>query len=415
MTRRANFQNIRNAFRHRNYALFLGGMTPAMVTLWMHRIAVGWLAWQLTNSLTWLGIIAFADSFPVILLSPLAGAIADRVFPLRILYLTQIVKLCQALALFAFAITGAMTIWILLGLTLIVGINQAFDAAPRHTMIPNLVPREDLPAAIAIDSAMFNASRFIGPALAGVVIVGTSVAWVFAINAAGFACYLGALTCLKLTPPVREGVKKRAFGRDIIAGWRYVAGHAGIGPALLLLTIISVIGRPVMDLLPGVSAEIFHRGAGGLAWLAGSMGLGAMIGTVWLATRGETAGLTNIIVTNTLLLSLAIMAFTATEIFPLGLFFMVTTGFSISVCGIGIQTLIQSSVDGAMRGRVMSLFVMVYRGVPAFGAVILGTIAENVGLQFAFAGGAVVCLAAWGLASQRRQRMIPALEAEKAG
>ncbi len=415
MNSRADFQNIRNAFRHRDYALFVGGMSPAMVTLWMHRVAVGWLAWELTLSPTWLGIIAFADSFPVMLLSPLAGAIADRVNPLRILRLTQTIKLAQAVALFAFTISGAMTIWLLFGLTLIVGINQAFDAAPRHTMIPKLVPRDDLPAAIAIDSAMFNASRFIGPALGGAVIVAASVAWVFAINALGFTCYMIALLCLKVTSAPHEGVKKPAYGRDIIEGWRYVAGHAGIGPALLLLTIISIIGRPVMDLLPGVSAEIFHRGAGGLAWLAASMGLGAMIGTVWLATRGPTEGLTRIAVTNTLLLSLAIMAFAATDIFPLGLLFMVIIGFCITVSSIGIQTLIQSSVDGAMRGRVMSLFVMVYRGVPALGAVMLGGIAEQASLQIAFGGGAVVCFAAWGLASQRRGRMIPALEAEKAG
>ncbi len=386
---------ILNTFRHRNFALFITAQTPAMVTLWLQRLAVGWLTWKLTGSPTWLGIIAFADMMPIILISPLAGAMTDRVNPMTPLRLAQISVTLQALALFLFTITGTMTIWILLGLAIISGINQAFSAAARHTLVANLVPHQGLPAAIAIDSAIFNAARLVGPALAGIVIATAGIAWAFAINVAGYLFFAVILFRLRVTPPERTPSPHRNILGDVIEGWHYVARHPGIGPILFLLSILAIVGRPIMDLLPGFAADVFHRDAVGLAWLTSSMGLGALFGASWLAMRGGVAGLTKVVVTTALSLALALLAFSLTDNFWLSLPFMAVTGFGIAVTNTATQTLIQTAVDGPMRGRVMSLVVLIYRGMPAFGALILGRIAEDVGLQISLAGGAVACLLAW--------------------
>ena len=410
MTRRADFQNIRNAFRHRNYALFIAAQTPAMVTLWLQRLAVGWLTWELTHSPTWLGIIAFADMMPIIIISPFAGALTDRVNPLIPLRLAQIAMTLHSLALFLFTFSGAMTIWILLGLAIISGANQALSAASRHTLVANLVPRQDLPAAIAIDSAIFNAARLVGPALAGIVIAAAGIAWAFAINVAGFTVYTVILFQLRVTAPDRPPSPHRNILWDVAEGWHYVTRHPGIGPILFLLSILAIVGRPIMDLLPGFAADVFQRDAVGLAWLTSSMGLGAMIGASWLATRGGVTGLTNVVVVTTLALGLALLAFSLTDNFWLSLPFMAVVGFGIAVTNTATQTLIQTAVYGPMRGRVMSLVVVIYRGLPAFGALILGRIAEELGLQISLAGGAVVCLLGWVWATGRRRRIIPELE-----
>lgn len=404
---------ILSAFHHRNYALFITAQTPAMVTLWLQRLAVGWLTWELTHSPTWLGIIAFADMMPIIIISPFAGALTDRVNPLTPLRLSQIAMTLQALALFLFTFSGAMTIWILLGLAIISGANQAFSAASRHTLVPNLVPRQDLPAAIAIDSAIFNAARLVGPALAGIVIATAGIAWAFAINVAGFTVYTVILYRLRVTPPERAPSPHRNILGDVAEGWNYVVRHPGIGPILLLLSILAIVGRPIMDLLPGFAADVFQRDAVGLAWLTSSMGLGAMIGATWLAMRGGVAGLTNVVVVTTLALALALLAFSSTDDFWLSLPFMAIVGFGIAVTNTATQTLIQTAVHGPMRGRVMSLVVVIYRGLPAFGALILGRIAEDLGLQISLAGGAVICLFAWVWATGQRRRIIAALEGSR--
>ncbi len=401
---------VRRALRHRNHFLFAAGMVPSLITLWMQRLAVGWLTWELTHSPAWLGIIAFADLFPAVVLSPLAGALIDRVDPMRPMILSQAVFLGQALILAVLSFAGLLTIETLLTLAIVLGLTHPFNTASRHTILPSLVPRTDLSAAIAITSSLYNVARFIGPAAAGVVIVTGGVAWAFACNVLGYLVFLLALFRMDVAPPERRPRSETTLFGDVAEGWRYTVSHPGIRPVLVLLVITAVVSRPVVDLLPGFAGDVFHRGAGGLAWLTAAIGLGAMLGALWLALRGRLAGLTTITVSAVLVLALALGAFTAMDHFFLALPFLAISGFAMVVNGIGSQTLIQSSVASAMRGRVMSLYTLIYRGMPALGAVVMGWLAEGFGLPATLGGGAVMCLIAWGWAARRRRGMAVALE-----
>ncbi len=401
---------VRRALRHRNHFLFSAGMAPSLITLWMQRLAVGWLTWELTHSPAWLGIIAFADLFPAVVLSPLAGALIDRVDPMRPMILSQAVFLAQALILAVLSFAGLLTIESLLALAIVLGLTHPFNTASRHTILPSLVPREDLSAAIAINSSLYNVARFIGPAAAGAVIVTGGVTWAFACNVLGYLVFLLALFRMDVAPPERRPRSETTLFGEVAEGWRYTVAHPGIRPVLVLLVITAVVSRPVVDLLPGFAGDVFHRGAGGLAWLTAAMGLGAMLGALWLALRGVLAGLTTITVSAVLVLALALGAFTAMDHFFLALPFLAISGFAMVVNGIGSQTLIQSSVAPAMRGRVMSLYTLIYRGMPALGAVVMGWLAEGLGLPATLGGGAVLCLIAWGWAARRRRGMAVALE-----
>ena len=401
---------VRRALRHRNHFLFSAGMAPSLITLWMQRLAVGWLTWELTHSPAWLGIIAFADLFPAVVLSPLAGALIDRVDPMRPMILSQAVFLVQAFVLAVLSFAGLLTIESLLALAIVLGLTHPFNTASRHTILPSLVPREDLSAAIAVNSSLYNVARFIGPAAAGAVIVTGGVTWAFACNVLGYLVFLLALFRMDVAPPERRPRSETTLFGEVAEGWRYTVAHPGIRPVLVLLVITAVVSRPVVDLLPGFAGDVFHRGAGGLAWLTAAMGLGAMLGALWLALRGRLAGLTTITITAVLVLALALGAFTAMDHFFLALPFLAISGFAMVVNGIGSQTLIQSSVASAMRGRVMSLYTLIYRGMPALGAVVMGSLAEGFGLPATLGGGAVLCLIAWGWAARRRRRMAVALE-----
>ena len=401
---------VRRALRHRNHFLFAAGMVPSLITLWMQRLAVGWLTWELTHSPAWLGIIAFADLFPAVVLSPLAGALIDRVDPMRPMILSQAVFLAQALILAVLSFAGLLTIETLLALAIVLGLTHPFNTASRHTILPSLVPRTDLSAAIAINSSLYNVARFIGPAAAGVVIVTGGVAWAFACNVLGYLVFLLALFRMDVAPPERRPRSETTLFGDVAEGWRYTVSHPGIRPVLVLLVITAVVSRPVVDLLPGFAGDVFHRGAGGLAWLTAAIGLGAMLGALWLALRGVLAGLTTITISAVLVLALALGAFTAMEHFVLALPVLAISGFAMVVNGIGSQTLIQSSVASAMRGRVMSLYTLIYRGMPALGAVVMGWLAEGFGLQATLGTAAVLCLIAWGWAARRKQGMEAALE-----
>ncbi len=402
---------IGSAMRHRNYAIITWTMVPCLVTTWMYRVAVGWLAWKLTASPTWLGVVAFADLAPGVLISPFAGALIDRIDPMRPMIVTQIIIIFQAVALWAFTISGVITIELLVGLVLLLGLNNPFSTAARMSVIPRCVPREDLSAAIAFNSTLFHGSRFIGPAIAGVVLLASwGVSFIFALNAVGYLILAIGLLRMDLAPPDRPPGERGNMLSDIADGYRYVATHPGIGPVLVLLTLSSVATRPVVDLLPAFADDVFHRGADGLAWLASAVGFGAMIGAYWLAQRGPVLGLTRLVVANILFIGLTLLAFTATDIFWLALLFLAGAGFAMIASGVGTQTLLQSAVDEAMRGRVMSLYSVIYRGVPAVGALLMGWLAERFGLQLTLGAGAVICIMAWLWATRRTRTMAPALE-----
>jgi MFS family permease len=405
----AGFGNVARALANRNYRLYATGNAISLVGTWLQRVAVGWLAWQLSHSGTWLGLVAFADLFPTVVLSPFSGALADRHNRLRVVLGTQIAAMLQAGILAALTALDAISVEGLFVLTLLLGAANGINQPARLALIPSLVDRTQLPSAVAINSVVFNGARFVGPAVAGIVIAEGSIALAFLLNALSYVAFLVAL--LRLTIAEEE---MRPAGRNLLRasldGYRYAARHPGIGGMLLLMTATSFAVRGYVELLPGFTDTVFHRGAQGLAWLTATTGLGAVVGGIVMARRGRLAGTTALIVANTLLMAFAILGFTATENYWLALPCLFVAGFAMVVSSIGAQTLIQTAVEATMRGRIMALYGMIFRGGPALGALVMGTASDATGLRAPIAAGALLCIGFWLWAKLRESRIAAALE-----
>jgi predicted MFS family arabinose efflux permease len=385
---------IPRALAHRNFGIYVAGSSVSLIGTWMQRIGVGWLAWELSHSGAVLGLVAFADLFPTIAFGPFGGALADRVDRLRMMRIAQSLIMLQAAALFLLTVTGLITVELLLGLVLLGGALVGFNQPARLALAPSLVPRSDLATAVAINSIVFNLARFVGPALAGLVIVWWGIGMVFALNALSFLAFLFALARLRLPPLALDGQGRRSMLGAIGEGLRYTTSHAGIGPLLLLHAILAVSARPFFELLPGFASDVFGRGASGLAMLGSAVGIGAVAGGLWLAQRREDQHLTGVALGSSFLVTLSVLTFSLTTWFPLAMVCMVLAGCGMVVAGVGTQTLMQTSVDEAMRGRVLSLFGLIFRGGPALGALLMGAASEFVGLQAPVAAGTIIGLIA---------------------
>ncbi len=403
------WRHLAAALSYRDHRLFNATLVPTLTGQWAQRTGIGWLTWDLTHSPTWLGIIAAADLLPSVVLSPFAGVIADRSVPVRMMRVTQGIFLIHGLALWLLTAGGFIDIWILLALSLIIGINQPYSTAGRMVFFPTLVPREQLTTAIAINSTVFNAGRAIGPAIAGVMIAPFGVAAVFFLTFAAFVAHMVNLYRIR---PIRvEGgaTAPKGMAAEVAEGLRYTL-RKGIGPILLLLAVASMVSRPLAEMLPGFADEVFSRGPQGLGWLLMAMGIGGFSAAVWLTGRGAVKGLTDVVLWMTVLMGLCIAAFGMTENFWLALVVLTILGFAVVVSGTGTQSLMMTAVAGEVRGRVMSVYGAVFRGMPAIGAIALGAVAEAVGLGLAVVGAGVICMIAWALILPRRKALASALE-----
>jgi MFS family permease len=381
-------------WRHRDYALFMTGIGPHYITGWMQRIGVGWLAWELTHSPAWLGAVAAADLAPMLLIAPFAGAIVDRWNPHAQMKLALLAIIVHAIVLAGLTVAGLMTIELLLAITLVNGMLMPVYNAARTTIVPACVPRSDFPSAVSLDSSFFHGSRFVGPMLAALVITQWGVGACFVAHVVGLAFFILQVFRMNVSPPSR----KQAGGsiwNDVTAGLAYVRGHPGIFPLFMLMTVSSLAARPLQDFLPGFAGGVFGSGADGLAVLTAGMGVGAMIGATWIALRGHTRGLVKIVVVCMVGLGIAQLGFVSTTSLWLAFGWAALSGLTLTVMATGIAALVQMSVNDSMRGRVMSLLAMIYRGVPAIGALAMGFAAEGIGLRATFAFAALGCIVAW--------------------
>jgi MFS family permease len=409
MTPLAGLQNIVRALRNPNFGIYTAGSAVSLVGTWMQRVVTGWLAWELTGSGFWLGLVVFADLFPTVIVGPFAGAYADRSDRLRVTKISQAFAMLQAVALFLLTAAGLINIALLLGLTLFLGVVAAFNQPARLALLPALVPRSDLTAAVAVNAVVFNLARFIGPAVAGLFIATAGVSFAYAVNALTFIAFLVALAKIRLIeeehPPQRHG----RFLNDLVDGIRYSTSHVGIATILTLMIAASVGSRPLIELLPGFAADVFKAGATGLAVMTSSVGAGAIVAGFWLAGVSSGASLARIFLANTLLSALAGVLFALTDNIWVALPLLVVNGFGMSSMGIAAQTLIQVAVHAHMRGRVLSLHGLIFRGGPALGALIMGAASDRVGLQPPIFVGAVFVLVVWIWARLRQKRMIDSI------
>ncbi len=413
----ADFGAIRSAFGNRNFAIYTSGSAVTLIGLWVQRLGVGWLTWELTRSGFWLGVVAFADLFPAVVVGPFAGVLADRLDRLRLALICQSLSLLQTVVLFVLTSAELIDIVSLVSLTAFLGAVRAVYMPVRLSLVPALVRADDVPAAVAISSLIFNLARFVGPALAGLVITAWGVAPTFALYGLTVAALLYALTRLRIERGAAATGRGGGKLAEIAEGVRYTVRHPAVGPLLLLMLTVSVLARPVGELLPGFADAVFGRGAGGLAWLTSAIGLGAVAGGVWLAKRGSAAGLLVIALLGGGGCAVALLLFTGTALFWVAVPAAAIFGGAMVSSAIATQTLILRSVEDAVRGRVLSLYGVIFRGGPAIGSLVMGALSGPFGLRWPLAVGGLLCLLATALLWPRRRRMIVLLErmAPKAG
>jgi len=409
------FGGAGRALATRSFRLYFIGHTLATVGRWMKRTAVGWLAWQLTESPAWLGIIAFADLLPTVVLAIVAGAISDRFGIMRIMRLSQVLAAMLSLLFGALIMIGWIDIYITVVLTLLFGAIESMGQPARMSAVHAVVPQRDLSSAIALTSASFNAARIVGPGIAGALILWSNAGVVIALCAATFLAFYLLLLKLDLGTPRDGGTKSpKALLEDIRFGIVYAFAHPGLRFVFVLLAATSFLIRPVIELLPGISDQVFNAGPAGLSFLLAAIGVGAMTASLWLAQRGDTKGLTRLLVSSTSVTGIALMLAMAFPRIWMAATFLVIMGAAMLVGNVAAQTLVQNTVDSSFRSRVMSLFIVFAYGLPAVGAVIMGWVSSYAGFPAAIGGGALFMLVFWAWARPQQAATGALLETHKA-
>jgi predicted MFS family arabinose efflux permease len=407
----ASLSAIGGVLAQRNARIFYSGSIVCWTGSWIQRIATDWLAWELTHSALWVAIIAFCNLAPSVIISPIAGAVADRMDRVRLTMASQFVSVAQAVILVVLILTGLIRVEFMAFLTLCNGAAETFAQPARQCLIPGLVPRSHLPGAVALNSLTYNAARFVGPAISGPMIALWGVVPSIVVNALAFLYASLTMHLLRLDPSIRRG-KPSGFGvlHDALEGIRYVARHRGIGPLMLYAATVGMTLRSVPEMLPPYVADQFGRGAEGLATLASTMGCAALIGGLAVAVRGRITGLTRIAVGCGLILALATAGFVATHVFAVGVICIAAIGAATTMHGISCQTLLQNSTAPGMIGRVLSTWGMITRAAPAMGALAYGIASEFLGLQIPVLIGAGLCVVVWLRTWTRLSHMVPMLE-----
>ncbi len=394
--------------REANYRLFTIGNVFSMVGTWVQRVALGWLVWELTGSGAWLGAVAFADLFPMVLVTPLAGAMADRSDRLHVTRISQALLMVHAGLLTILSALGLLTPVLVLVLALVGGIITAFNQPFRMALLPSLVERTSLISAVAINSVVFNTARFVGPAIAGLVIAKGNLTLAFAINFATFAIFSCTLAGIRLVSVERIPATKGGLLRSVIEGWRYAAGHLGLGAMFLTLAVVSLCIRPILELMPSYAA-LFGSDAAKFAFMTSVIGLGALVGAIWLSRRNDPASVATMALSNGLLMGAALFLAAVAHLEWLGVVALFIVGFGMVVSGIASQTVIQLAGPDHLRGRLLALHSMIFRGAPAFGALGIGAVSDATGLRGPLAAGAAVTFAFSVIVYFRRKAILESL------
>ena len=399
--------------RQPNYWRYITGNGLSPIGTWMQRIAGGWLTWELTRSPTWLGIIAMADFFPVVFMGPLGGVLADRHSRIRVMILSQIGAAACALAMFALAMSGVLTEWHLAIFTFLTGIALGLNQASRLAFAPSLVPHEYLTTAIAINSMAFNGARFVGPMISTAVISLWSIHISFLINAFSYTALIIALLSLNIERRQSRGTDEsaRSIAGDVMEGVGFIKNHKPTRLIIIVMTMAALCIRPVVDLLPGLTSDVFNKGADEFAILTASFGIGAIFGGFWMARRGGIEDQASVALLGVIGSAFAGIGLITTTWYTVALPFTVCAGFGMVVSGIGMQSTLQFVTPAAMRGRVLSLYGIIHIGGAGVGAFILGSIAEAVGLRPPIAIAAVIGVAIWYAVWCRRTVIAAALRA----
>ncbi|RVT81697.1 MFS transporter [Rhodobacteraceae bacterium CCMM004] len=391
MSRSGRLADVAEVLRLPHYGPFLAMRVGAAVGVWMERLATGWLAWEMTQSTAWLGVVAFLRLVPALFFGLLGGAWSDRATPRHVLLWGKAGLAAANLATVALLLLGLLSIWALAALALAVGILQAVSNPAASAIVWDLVPRRHLGTAISINSLSFHTATFVGPALAAALAATAGFAPVYAVAAAGQAGLIWALLRLPRRRPSAPPTPRAAsLWDDMRAGIRYVRATPPVFAILAVHLTFAVSAHPLVDMVPAVAALFFDGGTAAVGTMTAAMGAGAVIGGLWLAAFSPRGALKTVVGAALLALMALIVVLAANRSLPLALALMGCIGVCQVIRASGLQTLLQLTVRDDMRGRAMGFYSLLVRGGSAFGALGIGVASEVVGLSVALATGATL-------------------------
>ena len=393
------------AFRHRDYRLFYVGQGVSQVGTWLQAIATSWLVYKLSGSAFMLGLAAFCLQIPFLVLAPFAGVFVDRLDRRRVLIATNSVAALQAAAMFAVVVLGVVEPWHLVAGNLVLGIVSAWDAPARQSILVELVSgRADLPSAIALNSTMMNAARFVGPLVGGALIAAFGESWGFGLNALSYAVVLAALASMRVAPQKRAPAEAGLL-RQLAAGTRYAYGFLPTRCALLLLAANSLFVHSYVALMPWFAREVFQGDSSTLGSLVGASGLGAVAGLLYLAMRPDVRGLLRLVGLMAAVAGSALVLFSLAGRLWIALPALFFVGMASMLVAASTNTVLQTIVPDELRGRGASLYVVSFLGVAPLGALLSGWVAEHAGPPATLAGCGLLALCAAALYASQYGRI----------
>jgi MFS family permease len=368
-----------NAFKSRNYRLYFIGQSVSLIGTWMQKTAVSWVIYSLTHSTFMLGLTLFASQFPSFLFSLIGGVVSDRYNRFRVLLTTQVASMIQATILAILILAGHYAVWEILSLSLMLGIINAFDIPARQSLVYEMIDdKKYLPNALALNSSMVNLSRLIGPAIAGFVLENLGDGVCFLLNALSFMAVIGSLLLMRLPKYIKEVHTKNVFG-ELREGMIYLKSTPSIAFVIMMLGLISLFVLPFSTLLPVYAKDIFKGTASTFGILDSVIGMGAFAGAIFLASLKTGSNLKKILALNTLIFGAGLMLFSHEGNYPLALVFASVAGFGMMSQVTVSNTLIQTTVEPQMRGRVISFYAMAFFGMQPLGGLLIGSISKWIG------------------------------------
>jgi MFS family permease len=381
------------ALRSRNFRLFVAGQLVSLIGTWMQMVAQAWLIYRLTGSAVLLGVAGFASQIPVFLLAPLGGVIADRLDRRRVLIVSQAVMMVLALALAALTLSGVIEVWQIFTLAALLGVANAFDIPARQAFVVQMVGREHLPNAIALNSSMVNGARLVGPAVAGAVVAVVGEGWCFLINGLSYVGVIAALAVMHISPVHGHARATISAWASVVEGFAFAWQARPVRALLLLLGLVSLMGMPYSVLMPIFADRVLGGGPYAYGLLMAAAGLGALAGSGVLTLRRDLHGLGRWIAAAASGFGLSLILFSLSRSLWLSAALLVPAGFCMMLEMAASNTLVQAMVPDRLRGRVMAVYSMMFMGMAPLGALMAGSLAAPLGAPATVALGGAACIA----------------------
>jgi MFS family permease len=385
--------SVFSALRHRNFRLFYYGFVVSLIGVWMDRVAQSWLVLELTDSPFYVGLVNALSSMPVLVFSLYAGHVADRVSKRNMVVVTQAGAMLVALILAVLVFGHRVTIAWVMVLAAALGLVTAFDIPARQSFFVELVGKDDLMNAIALNSSAFNASRVVGPAIAGVLIGAVGMGMCFLLNGLSFIGVIWALFRMDLPATRRSTEPVRAWS-NIVEGLRYIAGDVRLRMLVINMSIFSIFGLPLLTLLPVLAKSDMGKGAVEFGWMMSAVGLGALAGALWIASGARRIRKGTVLGYAATGFGVLVIAVAYLRVFWLVLVLLAATGAAMIITSAITNTLLQTIAPDHLRGRVVSVYTFAFVGMSPIGSIVGGWAAERFGTGATLAAGGVVTVLA---------------------